>query len=314
MSKRAKVDYMIILTGDNEYLIKKRLSELVDDFQKQNGNFSIERIDSKKIDFNSAMSNLQSISFLSPNRMFVLDRPGNYEIWASEFSDLVASIPASTTVVVLEPRVDKRLKYYKDLRQIDQFESYDSLNGSQLANWIVDYAKNQATSIDFSDANYLIAIIGNDQNRLVNELDKLLAYDQTISRANIDLLVEPSLNTTAFKLLDVSFSGQHHQVSTIFNKLIAEKTEIPQIIGAIAWQLQLFAIIKSSPDYSASQIAEKTGTNIYAVENSIQTISKYSYSDLANYSQKLVDLDIEFSDYQIDRNEALINLLNSFYK
>ena len=305
---------MIVLTGDNEFLIKKRLSTLVDDFQKENGDFSIERIDSKKMDFDSAMSNLQSVSFLSPNRMFVMDQPGNYEDWALEFSDLVSTIPSSTTVIVLEPKIDKRLKYYKDLKEIDQFETYDVLNGPQLINWMSEYVKNQKGSINFSDANYLIAIVGNDQNRLINELDKQLAFDPDITKENIDLLVEPSLNTTVFKLLDVAFSGQHQQVTAIFNQLISEKVEIPQIIGAIAWQLQLFAIIKSSPGNSASQIAEKIGANVFTVENSMKTISKYSYSDLANYSQKLVDLSIEFRDYQIDQNESLINLLNSFYK
>ncbi|HEY5268316.1 MAG TPA: DNA polymerase III subunit delta [Candidatus Saccharimonadales bacterium] len=305
---------MIVLTGDNEYLIKKRLSELADSFEKENGNFSIERIDSKKTDFNLAMSSIQSVSFLSPSRMFILDKPGSYETWALEFNELISTVPSSTTIIVLEPKIDKRLKYYKDLKDNSQFETYDSLNGSQLTNWIIDYVKKQNAIINFSDANYLIAIIGNDQNRLVNELDKLVAYNIDISRENIDLLVEPSLNTTVFKLLDVSFSGQYSQVTNIFNQLMAEKIEIPQIIGAIAWQLQLFALIKSLPGYSANQIAQKTGTNVYAIENSIRAISKYSYHDLANYSQRLVDLSISFRDYQIDQNEALINLLNSFYK
>jgi DNA polymerase III delta subunit len=305
---------MIILTGDNEYLIKKRLNSLVDDFQEKNGNFSIERIDSKKMDFDSVMSNLQSLSFLSPNRMFVLDQPGNYETWATNFSSLISSIPSSTTVVVLEPKIDKRLKYYKDLKKIEGFESYDSLNSAQLVNWMTDYVKKQKASINYSDASYLIAIVGNDQNRLANELDKLFAYDSKITKETIDLLVEPSLNTTVFKLLEVAFSGKHHQVSNIFNQLIAEKVEIPQIIGAMAWQLQLFAIIKSSPGYSANQIAEKIGANVYMVDNSMQTIAKYSYNDLVNYSQRLVDLSTEFRDYQIDQNESLINLLNSFYK
>ena len=305
---------MIVLTGDNEYLIKKRLDELVNDFQMQNGNFSVERIDSKKIGFDEALSSLQSVSFLSPNRMFVLDQPGKYETWANEFNSLISSIPSTTTVVILEPKIDKRLKYYKDLKTVKQFESYDILVGSRLANWIIDYVKNQKGSIDFTEANYLISIVGNDQNRLANELDKLISYSPAISRQSIDLLVEPSLNTTAFKLLEVAFSGQYQQVTNIYNQLIAEKTEIPQIIGALAWQLQLFAIIKSSPEYSASQIAAKAGANIYVVENSIRTISKYSYTDLANFSQKLVDLSAEFRDYQTDQNELLINLLNSFYK
>ena len=314
MCKRTEDSHMIVLTGDNEYLIKRRLSELVDNFQKQNGNFSIERVDSKKIDFDALMSNLQSVSLLSPSRMFILDRPGIYETWTENFDTLIETIPSSTTVVVLEPKIDKRLKYFKDLRKIDQFESYDSLTGSQLSNWIVDYVKKQKASISFSDANYLVAIVGNDQNRLVNELDKLLAYAPAIAKDNIDLLVEPSLNTTAFKLLDVAFSGQYQQVSKIFNQLIIDKTAIPQIIGALAWQLQLFAIIKSAPNLSAGEIANKTGANIYTIENSIRTLAKYSYSDLANYSKKLVSLSITFRDYQIDQNEALINLLNSFYK
>ena len=225
---------MIVLTGDNEYLIKKRLSELVEDFQKKNGNFSIERIDSKKIDFEDLMSNLQSVSLLSPNRMFILDRPGAYESWTEDFNELIKTIPSTTTVVVLEPKIDKRLKYFKDLRKVDQFESYDVLYGAQLSKWIVDYVAKQKATIDFVDANYLIEIVGNDQNRLVNELDKLIAYDVKITRSNIDLLVEPSLNTTAFKLLDVAFSGEYQQVSKIFNQLIVDKTAIAQIIGAIA--------------------------------------------------------------------------------
>lgn len=305
---------MIVLTGDNEYLIKKRLNELVETFQKQNGSFSIERIDSKKVDFDLAMSSLQSISLLSPKRMFILDRPSNYEAWTEEFNNLISTIPDSNIVIILEPKIDKRLKYFKELKKLDQFEVYDELYGNQLANWIVEYIKKQKASISFNDANYLIAIVGNDQNRLVNELDKLLAYDPKITKNNVDLLVEPSLNTTAFKLLDVAFSGHYQQVSDIFNQLISKKTEAPQIIGAIAWQLQLFAVIKSLPGYTASQISEKTGINTYTIENSIRTISKYSYSDLANYSQKLVNLSIGFRDYQIDQNEALINLLNSFYK
>jgi DNA polymerase III delta subunit len=305
---------MIVLTGDNEYLIKKRLYEIVSKFETENGDFSVERIDSRKIDFDSFISNIQSVSLLSPKRMFVLYQPGKYEEWSTGFSDLTSSIPSSTTVIILEPRIDKRLKYFKDLKAIKQFESFDILAGSKLAAWIVDYVKIQNASIDYSDANHLISSLGSDQNRLANELDKLIAFNSNITKQNIDLLVEPSLNSTVFQLLDMAFNGLHKKVFNIFNQLMFDKTEIPQIIGAIAWQLQLFAVIKSLPGYSAVQISERSGMNAYAIENSMRMIEDFSYSDIAKFSQKLVDLSIEMKDYQIDQNEALLNLLNGFYK
>lgn len=305
---------MIALTGDNEYLIKKRLDQLVSEFEDKNGNFSVERIDSSKIDFDDLISNIQSVSFLSPKRMFVLLQPGKFEEWTNSFSELSKTIPGSTTVIVVEPRLDKRLKYYKDLRLIKRFESYDNLVGSKLGGWVIEYAKNQGSVINFNDANYLISSVGNDQNRLANELDKLVAFNSNVTTQSINLLVEPSLNTSAFQLLDMAFSGQHQKVFRIFDHLMSNKTEIPLIIGALAWQLQLFALIKSLPGYTSKQIADRIGANIYSVENSIRLINNLSYGEIAKFSQKLVDLSIEVMSFQSDQNEVLLNFLNSFYK
>jgi DNA polymerase-3 subunit delta len=305
---------IITLTGPNNYLLRKKVKELVFNFKKDNSSLAIERPAINNDQYNNIVSSLQSISLLTPSRLFVLDQPGSMELWQANFNEISSSIPDSSTIILLEPKLDKKTKYYKTLHNQTQFEEFDKLTDNQLRNWIIDYTKSKSAKISFSDANYLIELVGDDQNRIHNELDKLIAYELEITKNNIDLLVEPSVNTSVFKLLDSAFAGNYGQTTKIFNQLKLDKVAIPQIIGAITWQLHIFALIRSSKTNSVGEISKITKVKPFVVEKSMRAISKYSYIDISSLSRRLVDLSLSLVDYQIDQDEALINFLNSFYK
>jgi DNA polymerase III delta subunit len=186
------------------------------------------------------------------------------------------------------------------------------LDDSELIKWLVSYTTSNDGKLSFNDAKYLIQHAGNDQFKLKNEIDKLLAFNKQINVESIDLLVEPSINTNVFKLLDAAFIGDYEKVTEIFKQLRKNKVEIPAIIGAITWQLHVFALVKTNGSLNPYNLSKISKVHPFVIDKSTKLMASYSLSELAIYTQRFVDLCLSFANYEVDEEEALINFLNSF--
>lgn len=293
------------LTGANSFGLQAKLRELVDVFVAANGDLALERIDGQEQELAKIIEALNGLPFLAAKKLVVLRQPGTNKQFADEAEQLLNDLPETTDVILVEPKLDKRLVYFKFLKNNTEFIEFPELDPSGLARFLVDSAKQQGGSLSQSDARYLVDRVGPNQQLLSNELDKLLLYNKAITRQTIDLLTDPTPQSTIFQLLEAAFAGQAQKALDIYAEQRAMKVEPQQIIAMLAWQLHVLSVIKTAGDRPAGQIASEARISPYVLGKSQGIANDLSLQELKRLVADLLEIDTESKSTNIDTDEAL---------
>ncbi len=300
---------MIVLNGENGFGLGLALRQLIDAFVAEHGDLALERIDAEEVDFARIRESLTSLPFLSSKKMVILRSPSKQKEFVEKFEQLLAEIPETTEVIIVETKLDKRLSYFKYLKSKTDFRDFPDLDQNGLVSWLNTAAKERGGLISSVDARYLIERVGPNQQLLSNELDKLLLYDAKVTHQTIDLLTEPNPQSTIFQLLEAAFAGNTKQAMKLYKEQRALKVEPQQIIAMLAWQLHVLAIIKTAGERGADEIAREAKLNPFVVRKSQGIARNLSQAELKSQVSDLLSIDTKTKRTSIDPDEALQNYL-----
>lgn len=296
---------VVTLTGPNDFLRKAELRTLVAGFVAEHTDMAVERFDGDESDPAAMRGSLGSLPFLTTRKLVILQQPGKQKAFAEHLDDILKEVADTTDLVIVEPKLDKRLSYYKTLKKSTDFREFTELDANGLARWATAYAKEQGGSLGAADGRLLVDRVGLSQQLLRQELDKLLTYDPTISRSTIELLTEPTPQSTVFELLDAAFAGNTKHAIELYREQRALKVEPQAIIAMLAWQLHVLAVIKTAGDRSADDIARSSKLNPYVVRKSQGLARRLTLPQLKSLVSDLLRLDLTLKTVAIDADEAL---------
>jgi DNA polymerase III delta subunit len=297
---------IVTLTGANVFGRKAALGQIVHDFVAVHTDMAVERFDGEEADAARMRESVASLPFLTERKLVVLYEPGKQKAWAEHIGDILKETADSTDLVIVEPKLDKRLSYYKTLKKETDFRESAELDAAGLARWAAEYAKAQGGSVSAGDARLLIDRLGANQQLLKQELDKLLAYDSTVSRESIERLTEPTPQSTVFELLDAAFAGNTKRAFELYREQRALKVEPQAIIAMLAWQLHVLAVVKTGgAGHTADDIARLSKLNPYVVRKTQGLARHLSVEDIKRLVGDLLALDISLKTKSIDADEAL---------
>lgn len=293
------------LTGPNDFARSAELAKLVAAFVAQHGDMAMERLDGEQHSAARMRESVSSLPFLTPRKLVVLARPGAQKAWAEHIGDILQEISEATDVILLEPKLDKRLSYYKTLKKQTDFREFAELDANGLSRWAASYAATLGGTLSPSDARFLVARVGTNQQLLAQELHKLLAYDPHITKARIELLCDPLPQSTVFELLDAAFAGRTRRALELYEEQRALKVEPQAIIAMLAWQLHVLAVVATADGRSADEVARTARLNPFVVRKSQALARALSLPTLKAHIQELLRLDIRLKTQNIDAEEAL---------
>jgi DNA polymerase III delta subunit len=204
-----------------------------------------------------------------------------------------------------EPKIDKRGTYYKTLKKQTDFQDFTTPDANSLARSAVHYVAEQGGTISTGDAAFLLQRIGTSQQLMQSELDKLLNYDEHISRKTIELLVEPTPQSTLFELLDAAFNGNRQRAFSLYKEQRALKVEPQAIIALLAWQLHILAVAKAGGTRTADDIAKTAKLSSFVVRKSQTLVRRLSLEHIKKLVADLLQLDRELKRSSLDADEAL---------
>ncbi len=300
---------IITLTGENSFGLQTALRQLVDDFVRENGDLALERVDGEEASLEHISETLNSLPFLAAKKLVVLRAPGANKQFAEQAEHILSELPETNDVIVVEPKPDKRTAYYKFLKKRTDFREFPPLDQHGLARWLTEAAKEKQGTLHSGDARYLVERVGTDQQLLSNELEKLLLYSSKIDRQTIELLTEPTPQSTIFELLEAAFAGNHKKAAKLYEEQRALKVEPAQIVAMLAWQLHVLAVIKAAGDRSADQIAKEAKLNPFVVRKSQNIARGLTLTELKKLIHDLLKIDVAMKTTSIDADEALQHYL-----
>jgi DNA polymerase-3 subunit delta len=293
------------LTGENSFAVRQRLKELIGKFVAKHGELAVERFDAEEAEASAMIEAIQALPFLAASKMVIVRNGSANQQFAAQIEQTLSSVSGSTDLILYEPNIDKRTAYFKVLKKQTSFEEYKNLDKPNLAKWLAAEAKKHDTKLSFSDANYLVERLGENQELLYNELSKLALYDPHISKENIDLLTDPTPQSKVFDLLDAAFAGKKGRALELYEDQRAQKVEPQAILAMIAWQLQTLSLIKTAEERSPDQIAKDAGMNPYPVKKATVMANKLSDDRLRQMVSEALEIDLKGKTTSLDLDEAL---------
>lgn len=297
------------IVGGNSFILDSELSKRVNSFIGANGDLAVEHLDGEDSSFEQIQASVESVPFLSAKKLVVLRNPGTNKQFAEKFGDLVGRVHETTELIIVESKVDKRSVYYKNLKKLSDFIDCSELDARELPTWLVQFAKEEGGSLSQGDARYLVERIGANQQMLRMEVEKLLLYKSNITRETIDLLTELTPQSNVFQLLEAAFSGDTKRALRLYHEQRMQKVEPLAIIGMLAWQLHIVAVVKAAGGRSAAEIAKEAKLNPFVVQKTQVIADRITFAEVKSLIADVVELDKNLKSTNVDADDAMMQLL-----
>ena len=281
------------------------LRQIVGTFVAEHSDMGLERLDGEEADYGRMHEAVQSLPFLASRKLVVLRTPGANKEFVEHFEQFVGDVAETNDVVMVEPKLDKRLGYYKQLKKLTDFRDFVTLDGNGLVRYLTDYVKGQGGTLKAGDARLLIDRVGTNQLILQHEADKLLAHDQNISRTSIELLTDRTPQSSIFELLDAAFSGNAGRAMQLYDEQRDMRIEPQQIIAMLVWQLHILAVAKAAGKRSADVIAKEARLNPFTVRKSQELVRRISPTRLKRLISELRSFDVRLKSESLSADEVV---------
>lgn len=263
-----------VLTGDNSFEIRRRVLAI-----KSGATGEVESIDGENLTVNDLPSLLLGMTLFSQNRTIILKHvAANQAVWV-KLADYISKIDDSTSLVIVEPSLDKRTKTYKELKAqatIEVCQAWTYRDESQAIGWVMATAEELGIKPSRAEAKHLVERVGYDQWLLQASIEKL-ALIGSMARGMIDTIVEEDVHENVFQLLETVLLGNVSAVVEMTSRL--EPREEPyKIFGLLFSQLFQLVALASAP--SVEVAAKDLKLHPYAAQKQSQLAAKVSRDKL----------------------------------
>jgi DNA polymerase III delta subunit len=293
------------LTGENETLRAQMQRQIIDTFVTAYGDMGLERIDGEEASYEHMHEAIQSLPFLAGRKLVVLRSPSANKDFVESFEQFLQDVAETNDVLIVEPKLDKRLSYYKRLKKDTDFKELKVLDSSALAAFAAQHVKGRGGTLSSNDARLLIERVGDNQLIVQHELDKLLAYDLTISKETIELLTERTPASSIFELLDAAFAGNTKRAMTLYHEQRSLRVEPQQIIAMLVWQLHILAIVATAGNRSADVIAGQAKISPFTIRKSLPLARRIGSARLKRLITSLREFDVRLKSEPINADEVV---------
>lgn len=288
----------------NTYIIESTdyvvINSRIKDILKQNNLTSdmIIKYDLLETPISVAIEDLDTYNFLSSNKVVICDnayfltssKPKGAVSHNEEELERYLKNPSSENILILIcDKIDTRKKLVKlvDKKYVLGGEvSIEDLVKERLENFKMDY----------KTIKYLIEYCDNDNERILNEIDKLKCYkyeEKIITIEDINEAVIKLTGDDVFSLIDAIVSKNRKKAYLITEELTSKGEDISKIIIMVSDQFRLMYQVKSflKQGYSQEQIASTLKIHPYRVKLAVEKGYSYSSKVLLTNLEYFFDLD-----------------------
>jgi DNA polymerase-3 subunit delta len=281
---------IVVMTGSNSFALHAEMHKIIDEFVRKHGN-SIEWFDGNEItNADGVLDAVRSISFLEPRKLVIVrDFAQNKDIFG-KIETIIEQTADTTDLLLIDPKSDKRTSMFTYLKNNTEIRKYDNLKPYELENWLKSEAKKQEINIGNGEIRFLIERVGQDQQLLSQELNKLALNNNIITKNQIEELVEPTPQSKVFDLLDALFAGNLGKAQDLYADQKSQGEDPYKIESMIVWQLQQLTYAVYSPNQSIEDLTN-AGISPYSAQKVHNMAKRISKADIKYFINELAEID-----------------------
>ena len=260
-----------VLTGDNSFEVSRALAKIERVFDG-----TPEKVDGSTLELKQLPDLIMGGTLFASTRLVVIKNLSeNKSVW-TDFSAWLPRVSDDVQLVLVEPKLDKRTKTYKDLQQaaiITEYKAWTERDTAQAEQWVAGEAKAMSFDLDRELSRLLVQRVGVDQWLLHQALQKLAVLDNVTPEVISDV-IEANPVENVFNLFESALKGNTAKISAMIRTL--ELTEDPfRLFGLLSGQAFQLAVLANAEDMPSADVAKDIG------------VHPYGLSKLAPYARKL---------------------------
>jgi DNA polymerase-3 subunit delta len=197
-------------------------------------------------------------------------------LW-SEFGDWLGRVSDDVQLVLIEAKLDKRTKTYKELKaaaDLQEYVAWTERDSAKAEQWVVTEAQAQGLVLDRKSTQLLVARVGADQWGLYHALQKLSVLEEVTPQV-IEEVIELSPTENVFNLFEAALRGNGAQVQKMIATLSLHEDPY-RLFGLLSGQaFQLAALSVADGD---ANVAKDVGAHPFALSKLAPYAKKYGHS------------------------------------
>lgn len=295
-------------------ILKERLGE-VDDFNVVKIDFEESSIDEIAYESSSLPLGYDKKAVVVDNALFLTkdveekDEEAVLELLEKSSDDI------DIIFILRSEKVHKSGKIFNLVKENGQIFEFLNIEKEQWPLYIRKYFKNKNVEITSEAINELALRVDGDLTRFMNEADKLCLYKNSITLADVVLMVAKPLEDDAFQMSNALFRGENDLAISIYRDLkLIDQRLVDSLIPMLASQFRFISqvLYLDSRGLDKEDIAKQLGASVGRVKMSLINSRKVSRKEIANALDKLYNLDYQIKSGQIDRSYGFELFLINF--
>jgi len=242
--KKHKVLPLYLFFGKEEFLIQEALDIIIKEVvDPASADFNFNTVYCRDTSAAEIVSLAQTLPFMSKKRLVVVKEVEAFK--AADLEELVLYLkdPSPATCLIM---VSGQGKYEKK-SVVSAVEAHGAvvrfypLLEREIVGWIEGWARMRGLSLQHDAAQYLWQIIGNDLQKIVNELQKVEIYvkaGETVTYEDVKTVVGDFREYTSFDLAAAVGQKNIEKALLILSRLIQEGEAPVGLLGSIAWNFR----------------------------------------------------------------------------
>lgn len=311
--KVAKSAAIQLWYGENQSLLNVELTKWLQLFRVKYPSAQVLEFtysEDDEVSIAAALHQVINSGSLFSQRVFIVVRGVLAAEASSELGKLIEQAclkpPADLVLLLVDSKkiawsksLAKNLKKASDNGHI-VLKEFSNFSVLELERWIMARVKEQGGKIAAPAARQLAGALDNNFMALANEISKLTAWreGEEIRTADVDLLVTPKVDDDIFSFIDAVGKRDMRLAQEVLARQFSLGTSPQSIIGLLAWQVRVLALVRQSLDASdkrlgSRDLAESLGFHPYVITKALQQIPYYSAERIGWLYNELSDLDVK---------------------
>jgi DNA polymerase-3 subunit delta len=244
--KTGEIGSFYIFHGEERYLLERCLAEMRRTLSPDGiDSFNYKRFDGKALSTEILSEAVDTLPAFAERTLIEIH---DFDIFKgdtrADLAALFSDIPDYACIIFVYNTVpykpDGRVKINSEILKYANVVDFPVQEQDKLVKWIRRHFMDAGKSISTSDAEYMAFITGGYMATLHGEIEKAAAYakSETVTRADIDAVVTPVLDTVAYKLTDALVSRDYPRAIGLLDELIQMREAPHKLLYSIALKMR----------------------------------------------------------------------------
>jgi DNA polymerase-3 subunit delta len=291
-----------LIHGDDHGRIAERRARLRELAESESGANGIELFEGEQSDPDAIAAALSAMTFAIGRRFLIVD---GTERWKDkELDQLVAALGAIApdTTVVFFAREEGRTQAPKRLHAAVEKAGGDisteqNVKPWELPKWVIARGRELGISLDPEAARALVAHVGERQQRLLRELEKLTlewGRGTSLDASDVEQLTAPSAERKAWSLADALLSGDAQSATRTYLALRAQGERVPGLLYWMGQRLRQAHEVAAALDRGEAAAQLKRGLRMppRAADQLINDAQRLGSETLRGAIERIADLEL----------------------